>query len=296
LAKDQCLYLTKPSSLYKLDLKTAVLSLVLSQNIKIPNPNALYANSQKLYVADFTLPEIYEVEATGTTNPAQAPVQLNLAGKGTRIKALTESDGILYALQAGNTPLARVSPEYSPVGLASPGVFTLDNNNSDYVPLFQFTDGEKTSFVSSPNEPRKFYICNQKLPSILSVKDYKFDAYVGARSGLPNLTDFNYPKLKPKNTFRILIYGDSRIVSGPAELYSTLTNYTNANFPDGGFRVYTFPKLLERMLNVQASLCGWDKHFEVLVWGQPGWHVPIAANEDIPKLVNKYDVDLAVVC
>src|SRR5580658_3872243 len=114
--KDRSLYFTENpgQGLQKMDLATGTLSMVFSNDPRLPQPKALCADGDELYVADRTLPTVYGVEMSGTTNNALAPVSLTEAGKGNAIQEMAFSDGVLYALQGGNIPLARLNP-YGPV-------------------------------------------------------------------------------------------------------------------------------------------------------------------------------------
>jgi len=288
--KNNSLYLSAPIDgvVHQLDLKTQEDSLVLSQNVKIPNPGALYADADHLYAADLKLPEIYQVEKTEKT-----PVQLSLLGKGKEVIALTKSEGVFYALQLGDESLVRITPNYAPVSLASNWGFTLENNRG-YFPLLQFQRTEMAGFIASP-EARKFYICQQQGNSIISVKDYQFDAFATARSVNQDLlTDYNYPAAKPKKTFRILVYGDSRIVTSPQMFQSSVKKETIPESNLEGMRFNTLSKQLEFNLNAQAALKGVDEHFEVLTEGKPGAHAPMSVYYDVPSVAKKYDVDLVL--
>ncbi len=288
--KDNSLYLSDPvdNAVYRFDLKTEVDSVVLKQNKQVMSPGALYADTQSLYLADLVSPEIYQVEPGKT--PAE--VKLELAGKGKQVVALTKSDGVVYALQLGDENLVRVTPNYSPVSLASPWGFTLENNRG-YFPLLEFHRTELVGFVSSL-EARKFYICHQEGNSVLSVKDYQFDTYATARSANSDLSDYNYPAAKPKKTFRILIYGDSRVVTAPQMFPSTVKKefIPESNFE--GLKANILSKQLEFNLNAQAALKGVDEHFEVLTEGKPGTHAPMSVYYDVPAIAKKYDVDLVI--
>src|SRR6202034_3858977 len=104
-----------------------------------------------------------------------------------------------------------------------------------------------------------------------SVKDYNFDSHWFARDSEGenrDLTDFDYPLQKPPQTFRILIVGNSRVVTAPRVPPDDTLGKQDLNQHDfQSARVDTFGKRLEFLLNSEAALDDVPEHFEVLVLG-----------------------------
>jgi hypothetical protein len=304
LPSDQSLYFSEPSGhrLERMGLKAQKISVVLSHDKRLAFPQALCVSGGRLYAAGRRNPSVYEVKSN--PNGAPGPVSLVEAGKGGEVVALTESDGILYALQAGGRPLARVAPSYRPVDLATNWGFLIDNKNPGAEPLLSFDGQQPRGFIAVPGEPRRLLISGPGpgLHSIVSVKDYEFGKYWGARSvtQFGTLSDFDYPEAKPPKTFRILVVGNSRVVTAPAiipDAGKNLRKYNLAKMNKQGLnslRTNTFAKQLELMLNTQATLRGAGTHYEVLVLGHPGAHLQFFANEEVPFFAQKYGVDLVL--
>ncbi len=301
-SKDNSLYFTEPlgQELQKMDLGSQLVSTVFSKNSQIPQPKALCLDGDHLYVADKDLPTVYEVDMPTATGTTLAPVSLTEVGKGQLIQEMTFSDGQLYALQFGNPPLVRLNP-YEPVSLATSWGFTLDESDSQYKALLSFTLLDPVGFASCPAFPRKLFISHPRITdhSLLSVKDYEFDKYWAGRDLVSDeregvLTDFHYPEAKPPNTFRILVVGDSQILSGdlmgPSD--GAVTGEGASLFQFGASpRDLTWPKQLEFMLNAQAALAHGNIHYEVLVLGHPGKSAQLFGYYEAPPLVEKYDID-----
>ncbi len=131
LSQDNSLYFTQPSNhvLQKMDMRTQQIIPVLSGNSLVPSPMALCLSNGKLFVADQSLPTVYQVEWESNSLPSQAPISLIETGTGDHIRALAETNGNLYALQSGATPLAQVYPSPRAVNSASPWGFLLPNDN-----------------------------------------------------------------------------------------------------------------------------------------------------------------------
>ena len=320
--QDDCLYVTEPydQSLLKWDFKAQNWVTVFHQDPKVPHPLALCLEGKDLFVADKDLPTVYRVDqpestptpaasatATGkgatttptvtATSPGTVPteaVTLTQAGNGNQILELTATDGFVYALQAGNIPLAKVIPEYKPISLTSAWRFFLTNDNDGMDPFLAPVPSDPIGFEASPTEKRKFYIAqpNKNVQSIVSVKDYDFANRWLARAmtdQLHKLTDFDYPKEKPPGTFRILITGGSRAVMAP------IVDADGKNAGEGSeYKTQTFPKQLEFFLNAQAALQGSGIRYEVLTVGHPGYAVQHFAYYEVPPIAKEYDVDLVL--
>jgi len=290
--KEDSLYLSLPkeTELVRLDLKTARAATLLLHNDQLPHPKALCWYHDKICVADADLPTVYGVDAQATTLPSRFSVSLTAIGSGDHITELAASDGLLYALQAGKDPLARVAPAYAPVSLATPWDFIDNNAPGDLEPLLQFQSGTPVGFAASTIEARKLLIAypGYGFQNIISVKDYDFDStWYSTDSPL----DFRYPVKKPPKTFRILMLGDSRLVNAP-----TLAEKEGKDpaWKGESLRIYTIPKRLELILNTEAALRGSDIHFEVLMLGHPGQNPAFFGNTQGLEVAKDYDVDLVL--
>ncbi len=283
--QDDSLYYSEPSngSIQKFDLKTKTVSTVLSSSPEVPQPKALCIDRNKIYVADSELTNVYELQINDKAAPSTISTNLYLVGTGNHILEMTYSDGILYALQRGSVPLVRITPNYQPVTLGTAWTDTIENDNAQAAPLFFLSESTMQGFAASPVENRKLYIATEGKNSIISVKDYDFGSYWLAEQG----SDFNYAAAKPKKTFRILVVGDSRLVRSP--------NVVSKESWTPSYRTNTFPKQLEFLLNMEASLQNVDTHFEVLMLGHVNECAVFFGNYEVPDVVKKYDVDLVLV-
>jgi len=296
--QDDSLYFSLPAahSIQKLDLKTQTFSTLLANEERLPAPKALCAVGNKLYAADQDGSAIYEV---GLDTAAQQP-PLAKVGKGRQVLALAESNGLLYALQAGDEPLAQVAPAYRPVSLATAWGLLLENQNPGAPPFFQLNAFQQAGLASSPLEPGKLFIAGHGVNQIVSVKDYHFDTTWGARSvtEMGVLSDFTYPEAKPPKTFRILVVGNSRAITAPVLVPGAGEKGSRVDAGAQGelsLRTNTFPKQLEFLLNEKASLEGVDRHFEVLTLAHPGQPTHFFAYYEVPVIARKYDADLVFI-
>jgi hypothetical protein len=298
---DDCLYFTEPDGkcLQKLDMKTRILSNVFLNEPRIPKPTALCIDKNTLYVADHDLPNAFSVLIDDVNSNASKTVfsfQATLQGK--NIQEMACSDGVVYALQSGDVPLARIFPLYQPVSLASPWGFLIDNKNLGADPFLQFQQDVPVGFIPSSKEERQLLIASPtvNVQSIVNVKDFQFDsAWLAGSSGvaLGGPTDFDYPKEKPKNTFRILIMGDSRLAQATGMV--TKTNPTQQDIEQPGtLAINTFPKQLELLLNMESALKGAKYHYEVLRIVHAGLSPVFFGNEEAIPIVKQYDVDLVI--
>jgi hypothetical protein len=219
---------------------------------------------------------------------------LTEVGKGEQIQQMAFSDNTLYGLQAGDVPLARLNP-YVPVKLATAWGFTLEKNQPGYEPLLGLDPGQISGFVSPPSSPRNLFIsypgssCN----NILGIEDYEFDSYWTGRNNVSDeqegvLTDFHYPEAKAPGTFRILLVGNSQVLSGDSLDPGDGTGGEQVMYSP---RLFTFAKQLEFLLNARAVLNHVRTHFEVLTLGHPGKTTQLFAYYEAPPLVEKYDID-----
>jgi hypothetical protein len=282
--QDDAVYYSEPSngSIERFDLKAKAVTTVLFANPNMPQPKALCIDQNHIYVADAELPNIYELQINDKAAPSTVSTSLFLVGTGSHVLGMTYSDGILYALQRGSVPLARITPYYQPVTLGTAWDTPVENN-SQAAPLFYLSESTMQGFAASPTEKRKLYIASESKTSIISVKDYDFPALWNADQG----PDFNYATTKPKNTYRILVVGDSRLLRAPEVVSkeSWTPSYRNS----------TYPKKLELLLNTEAALQNVDTHYEVLMWGHVNECAIFFGNYEIPDLVKKYDIDKVMV-
>jgi hypothetical protein len=288
--QDNSLYFTEPERkrVRRLDLKALTLQTVFENDPRIPAPRSLAVAQDKLYVADQALPKLYEIKiAPGASVSQPTAYSLEEVGKGDHILEMAFSNGTLYALQESADPLARLLPYYQPVTLPTSWGYLMESNNLEAEPFFQFVAGQPLGFVASPLEDHKLLVAcpTWGKNAIYSVKDYNFqnDWITGP------IQDFEYPPKKPAKTFRMLLVGDSRIVTAPMVTDMGKPGYST-DVPS--LRVNSFPKQLEFLLNAEAALRGVDRHYEVLMLGHWDECPFIFSNYELKPLVEKYDVDL----
>jgi len=269
----------------KLDLKTRKVATVVDRNPLVPYPRALALYQGQLYVADKDLPTLYEIMLDqASVPPTGAP--LVAVGKGQNMLSLAGSGDVLYALQAGDTPLASVLPGYAPVSLASAWGFLAETGVAEAEPFFYFDNDHRIGFAPSPKEAHKLYVSfpGNLRNSIVSVKDYNFSQTwtVGPT------TDFNYPTVKPPKTYRILVVGDSRLDTAPQVLNKSAPGFVMEPNP---LRINNFAKRLEFWLNAEGALKDVDTHYEVLTLGRWNECPFFFSYYEVPTLVEKYDID-----
>ncbi len=326
--KDHSLYLADPAQgvLQRYNLETKKLSIVLSHDSKVPQPKALCVNQDQLYVSDAKSSSVYRFEPSYNGTDITS-ANLRWLGQGDHIVAMTGTEDCVYALQACENPLAQILPDtkpipkYTAVQLPTMWGFWMNSNSPAYLPFLKPSNDVPSGFAASPREARKFFITRRSdiNNSIVSVKDYHFKTWWGSRSrsDVPKaLSDFDYPEAKPPRTFRILIAGNSMVITSPRtfgekvealadndSFFGKLFSWFGSSAPavedpafhDGSsFRTDTLSKQLEVLLNAQASLKGLSQHYEVLNIGHPGGSVVFYSNTEIPYLVKKYDVDMVI--
>ncbi len=304
--REGSLYFSEPAEglLQRLDWKTQKVTTVLSANPQLPHPQALCLHQDRLYAADRDLPAVYRIDRDASSPPGKAAVNWVEVGKGDHIQELAGSVSFLYALQAGPIPLARILPESRAVSLATPWGFPVDNQNPGTEPLLKFDGGAPVGFAASPNQERKLFIScpGAGLQDIISVKDYDFDKWwksysrYGEPTPLTYLTDFEYPAAKPPRTFRILLVGESRVLTAPALVPgASPSGFNELHWTQDTLRTDTFPKKLELGLNTEASLRDGPVHFEVLVLSRHGLAPGAYLYDEVPLFVKRYDIDLVLV-
>ncbi len=302
-AEDNALYLTDPlnNRLDRFDLKTDKVTIALQNNPVLTSPTAICIHEGILFVSDMKNSAVYRIDRAAGTDPSAAPSVMSQIATGDGIEEMTFAGDQLYALQAGEDPMVVLWPEPRSVGIPSMGGFLLSAKNPSYFPLIGPSGGSAMGFAVSPREKDRFFIAQPRahLNCVISVKDDHYAEHWSARdpAGVNReLTDFDYPTQKPPKTFRILIVGTSRVVTAPRVLSDEELEkhaaVTNQDFRS--LRLDTFAKRLELLLNTEAALEGVSEHFEVLVLGRPGLKLPFFVNEQVPPVVEKYDVDLVL--
>ncbi len=106
------------------------------------------------------------------------------------------------------------------------------------------------------------------------------------------LTALEYPARKPKNTYRIILVGDSR--SSEVQPYSYKTDFHPPTVAGGFPQNLTFAPQVEQELNLLAALDDAHLNFEVMNFGQHG-EALIWPTYAVPDVVRRNDVDLVVV-
>ena len=182
-------------------------------------------------------------------------------------------------------------PEESNLPFPTAWGFLVNNQeNQGALALFKFRDDLPVGFMASSRELRKFFIATEN--SIVSVKDYDFEKkWPAIEEGGKNLTDFNYPSLKPPHTFRILAIGTSRnstAVPIPSDPQAPMDESV------GSPKVLIFSKRLELYLNAESALRDSKTHFEVLNLTHRGEAISTYAYDEVPDIVKKYDIDLVI--
>jgi hypothetical protein len=293
--KDNSLYLSVPDKgrLQRLDLKSKQFSMVVLNQAELTQPKALCVYKDQLYVSDGKTSAIYRVEPAYNSLSAVTSADVRMEGQGDKIVAMTSSGDGLYALQGSKNPLVKILPDfkYQPVDQPTAWGFLAENESYAYGPLLRPPNETPSGFVMSPREDKKFFVTHGN--PILSVKDYDFKEGWAARqkseySG--SLTDFNYPVKKPPKTFRILITGNSMLVTAPL----AFSDSDSAGHDMGSLTSHTLSKQLEFLLNTQAALKNVPEHYEVLNLGHPGRSAVFSANTETLELAAKYDVDMVI--
>jgi sugar lactone lactonase YvrE len=293
---DKTLYYTQPEGgfLGRILMETNMAQAVVFSVPEPPRPTALCVSGDKLYFSDGGNSRVYRADISA--NPltsASVNAALTQIGEGGGILDLAVSGEVFYALQAGNTPCARVNP-YSPVSLISVTGNLLDEHRSAEPSFFNF-QGSKPIFVSDPLRERRFFFANSNLNAVYSFKDYAFERWKSGNSANEiNLSDFDYPAVKPPHTCRILIVGNSMtFVNSQAEQIKWGTQWGLQNVPN---RMMNVSKRLEFVLNLWSSLQNKQQHYEVLNAGRTEGTDPLISwpYYYVPELIKKYDIDLVL--
>jgi len=317
---DGGLYCSEPweGKVLRLDWASKAVVPVLTGDSRVPHPKALCFYQDHLYLADQDLPTVYRmdvkapapapvsVSASAAQAPSPAPgygVDLIAAGQGAGIKELAGAGGPLYAFEAGVSPVAQILPVSQAVPLATPFEFLMNNGDSALEPLLRATDSP-AGFAVSPAEDHKLFIAGPSdgFDNIISVKDYDFGSLWKGNANYNDptpdgvLCDFNYPQAKPRNTFRILVLGDSHVLLAPSVIMESATVPFDAyQWTVNSVRNDSFPKQLELLLNTEGVLRDSPEHYEVLTLAAHGWGPSSWVYDVVPAFVQRYDIDLVLV-
>ena len=289
------IFFTQPdmNTLKRLDLKTDLVSNVLNNNSQLTHPAALWCQKNKLYIVDKDFPQIYEIDwkDNSATNPVSVATSL------ANVLSLSWNGDILYALlQNPGVPAERffLNNEYNNhlVSFKSPGGDIIPQES--LFPLADMSYAPSTGFVPDPDDSRKLYVAKPDQQTIVYYRDlFGCDTCGPDYRNSNNVNEPEYPAKKPKNTFRILFLGDSR-VAGMAN-YPLVTDFharANLNYP-GALNI---SKQIERELNFQASLDDTDLNFEVLkATYSAGSFLFLWPTYELPDIVKHNDIDLVII-
>jgi hypothetical protein len=291
------IFYTQPDlgSLKMLNLKTGLVSTVFNNNTQLPHPAALWCQENKLYIADKDLPQVYEIDWKDKTTVNPVLIATTLA----KVLSLSFNGNILYALLANpGVPAERLLSnsqfDNQLVSLRSPGGDTIPEE--ELFPLQQMSFAPSIGFIPDASDNRKFYVSKPEYNIVVSFRDLFGFIYAGPDDRNSNgLNENEYPAKKPKNTYRILLVGDSRsqmILDYP--FYTDFHTKERANpYP----RILSMPKQIERELNLQAALDGVLWNYEVLNVSHTGsyWPLFLWPTYELPDIVKRNDIDLVVI-
>jgi len=291
------------SNLKRLDLKTGLISTVLNNNTQLPHPAALWCQANKLYIADKDLPQVDELDWKDNTpaNPVSVATTLanilSLSWNGDILYALLENPGVpaeRLFLDSNNVSNTTYSGQFNNklVSFRSPWGDTIPPEA--LYPAADMSYAPSTGFVPDSSDDRKFYVAKPDQQTIVSFRDlFGFDW--SPQPGGCNSNHVNepeYPAKKPKNTYRILIVGDSR--SAEIQAYPFPTDFhpqrRNDDFPQNLF----LSKQIERELNFQAALDETSLNFEVFNSSLQG-DLYLWPTYELPDIVKRNDIDLVVI-
>jgi hypothetical protein len=277
---EDAVYFSQPErdAVRRFDLKSRTIATIVVNDPRIPGPGALAFFGGKLCVADRN-GRVVRVEETAPDFDGERTV-IDV-GRGKNIRAMTESDGQLYAVQ-GN-------PETTWLVVSAGRLWTPPSvlAESTKIPYLQFGDTEQVGLVADPRTPRAFYVVSSKQNEVLSIRDYRFGEIGIKGAAAPNgLMDFEYPVAKPPRTFRILLLGDSHV-----DYFYPPGNRTD-NEPA---RLEGMPKRLELMLNTIGAIEGSRTRYEVLTLTRVSWEPLLVWSAYLgPDAAAKFGVDLVL--
>jgi len=297
--KENALYFTQGppwSALQRLDLNTFICS---PQSMTAPasfTVGTLCDFQGKICVADRDTGEVYQVEPG--SNTLSASVSLADIGKGDGLSTMAAMGATLYGIPSkSNTTWMQIAPAQGAGPLSLLEIWG-DTVSDEQVPalsdLFSLdTRYLPAGFVADPRDDKRFYFSRPNKNIILSLRDYRFDAWKvnipGGSDGcnINGISDYDYPLKKPPHTFRILISGASLSYQMIEENIPRPWNWEN--------RMEILPKKLELVLNTLSSLMGSNVHFQVLHQGHPDIGDGLTwANYHVPDVVKKFDIDLCI--
>ncbi len=292
LPAQDSVYFTQPDfkALRRLKLGSGEVSTVFSEEPRLPRPTALFVMDEKIYIAEGDEGQVYELIPHDKVEKIDASAfDWVSLGKGGKILCLAGSDGTLYALRTDeHFPLVRFSPQATPVGLLTVWGGPIQDSLSGTF-FKDVLSPSPMAMVVDPRTPHKFYIAHPLLNIVTSFRDL----CLTERGGLWNLnkgglTDFDYPFSKPPGVYRILLVGDSHIMTiagqGP-----TLSVF-KANME-------TLAKRMELMLNTLAAMEDLPTRFEVLTDGRVAGEVlNLWPYYSVPAIAQKYDIDTVLFC
>jgi hypothetical protein len=299
------IFFTQPDlgSLKMLSLNTGLVSTVLNNNIQLPHPAALWCQENKLYLADRDLLQVFTIDWKNNTIANLVPMAAPLA----KVLSLSLNSNILYALlQSPGVPAERFFLNNNdPSNTLYSGQFnnqlvSFKNPWGDTVPqeeLFPLQDlsfSPSIGFVPDPSDGRKFYVSKPEYDMVISFRDLfgvDWDPSENFRNS-NNIDDTEYPAKKPKNTYRILIIGDSRSVE--IQNHPFPTDFNTQKRSDGYRQILTLSKQIERELNLQAALDGAPLNYEVSSVGRQG-DLFLWPTYQLPDIVQHNDIDLVII-
>ena len=297
--QDDSLYFSEPESqtLARLDLKTSLVSNVFVKNVQVPAPRALCVNGGDFYVADSVLPAIYMLDITDVKNSDQKVLSFKQTGQADNVLEMAFSGKSLYALQAGNHLLTKVDfPKSTSMSLGTPWGFLIDGTHPETGSILNFEPNVAVGFLPVPKETSQFFISkpSQDDHRIVNISEYAYAQFWKAATAKDTgcVMDYAFPAEKPKNTYRILLAGDSRTFIAPRVLKGS--PYDGIVWFYSAPRTDTMAKQLERYLNTEAALRGVKTHYEVLEWNREGLSLSTYAYTELTPLVEKYKVDLVL--
>lgn len=253
----------------RLDLKSGTLTQISSvptNGLNQLKPGALLVWDKKVYLSDSSSPKVFAMELNekGVADP------VSIATAMSSVIALAQNGGILYALQRNDMdPMDRLLPYHYPVTFVSDWGDAVQNP-AGRLPTFKdiFNNDSHMSFVTDPNDKRKFYLLNPSSNIVTSFRDLFGTEFAGGDDRNYNgFNDFAYPEIKPPHTFRIMLVGDSR----PTVIHMILST-------DPTRRQLTLCKRMETELNMLAAIDDQPLNYEVEFLGHsagnPLFHWP----------------------
>jgi hypothetical protein len=148
-------------------------------------------------------------------------------------------------------------------------------------------------FVPDPLDGRKFYVAKPDYNMVVSFRDlFGYDNEGTPDENYNHINEPAYPAQKPKNTYRILLVGDSRVVGISNYYYQNDFHPPN---PPLYPRILNMSKQMERELNFQAALDDVPLNYEVLKSTQnAGTLLFLWPTYLLPDVVKRNDIDLVI--